>query len=120
MTLYCQILLKSPPLNLLAGSAPALTQASSYATADALQKKGSFKSGADPGTGRLGRSPSLKPTKITLFTMILHNSENNISKPNPSKSLVMFQFPTVRDLRTLCRTLFYHSSVVKYTSSLIK
>jgi len=28
--------------------------------------------------GRLRRSPPLKPTKVILFTMILHNSENTI------------------------------------------
>jgi len=28
--------------------------------------------------GRLGRSPLVKATKVTLFTMILYNSENNI------------------------------------------
>jgi len=27
---------------------------------------------------RLGRSPTLKPTKVTLFTIILYNWENNI------------------------------------------
>jgi len=30
------------------------------------------------GTYPGGRSPSLKPTKVTLFTIILYNSENNI------------------------------------------
>ena len=37
------------------------------------------------------------------FTMILYNSENSI-----------------RDLRPFCRPLFYHSSVVKYSSSLME
>jgi len=39
----------------------------------------------------------IKPTKITLFTLILYNSENNI-----------------RDVRSFCRPLFCHSCVVKY------
>jgi len=45
----------------------------------------------------------LNPTKVSLFTMILYNSENNI-----------------RDIRPFCRPLFCHSSVVKYTSSLLQ
>ena len=44
--------------------------------------------------------PPLKPTKVTFFTTILYNSENNI-----------------RDIRPFCRPLFCHCSVVKYTSS---
>jgi len=35
------------------------------------------KARADPG-GRLQLLPPLKPTKITLFTMIFYNSENSI------------------------------------------
>jgi len=34
----------------------------------------SVQSGTDPG----GRWPPLKPKKVTLFTMILYNSENTI------------------------------------------
>jgi len=33
-----------------------------------------------PRARRLGRLPPLKPTKVTSFTMILYNSENNIRK----------------------------------------
>jgi len=44
-----------------------------------------------------GQSPHRKPKKVTLFTMILHNSENNIC-----------------DIRPFCRPLLCHSSVVKY------
>jgi len=56
--------------------------------------------GVDPG----GRAIApLKPTKVTFFTMILNNSENSI-----------------RDVRPFCRPLFSHSSVVKYTSSLLQ
>jgi len=44
----------------------------------------------------------LIPAKVTFFTMILHNSENSIY-----------------DIRPFCRPLFCHSSVVKYTSSLV-
>jgi len=48
------------------------------------------------------RPPSpLKHTKVTLFTTIFYNSENSI-----------------RDIRSFCRPLFCHSSVVKYTWSL--
>ena len=46
--------------------------------------------GADPG-GRLGRSPRLKPTKVTLFTMISYNSEKS-----------------TRDTMLFCLTLFGH------------
>jgi len=53
--------------------------------------------------GRLGRSLPLKPTKVYLFTIIFYNSENNI-----------------RDISPFCRLLFCHSSVVKYTSSLLQ
>jgi len=45
----------------------------------------------------LGRLSPLKSTKVTLFTMILYNSENSI-----------------HDIRSFCRPLFCHSSVVKY------
>ena len=54
--------------------------------------------GADPG-GRLGRSTPWKPTKVTLFTIILYNLK--------SSSCNIGQF---------CRPLFWHSSVVKFTS----
>jgi len=57
---------------------------------------------ADPGRA-IGAISSLKPTKVTLFTMILYNSENNI-----------------RDTRPFCRLLFCQSSVVNYTSSLLQ
>jgi len=59
-----------------------------------------LESGADPG-GQLGRSPPLKPKKTSLFTMILYNSQN-----------------IIRVLRPFCPSLFCHSNVVKYTSSL--
>jgi len=45
----------------------------------------------------------LKPTKVTLSTMILYNSENSI-----------------RDIKPFCSPLICHSSVVKYTSSLVQ
>jgi len=57
------------------------------------------KSGADPE----GAISPLKPTKVTLFIMILYNSENSIC-----------------DLRPFCRPFFCHSSLVKYTSSLLQ
>jgi len=43
------------------------------------------------GGFRWGRSPTLKSKKVTLCTMILYNSENNISKPIPNKTFVMFE-----------------------------
>ena len=58
-------------------------------------------SGADPGGGRLGWSPSLKPAQVTLFIMTLYHSKNSI-----------------RHIRLFCHQLFCHSSVVKYASSL--
>jgi len=56
--------------------------------------KGASQIGADPGG--LGRSPPLKPTKVTLFAMIFHNAEINI-----------------RDVRSFCRPLFCYSSVIE-------
>jgi len=57
--------------------------------------------GADPG-GRLGRSASLKPTKATLFIIILYDLRNKI-----------------RNIRLFCRPLFWHSSAVRLTSFLL-
>jgi len=59
-----------------------------------------YSTGADPERGAIA---PLKPKKVTLFTMILYNSENNI-----------------RDTRPLCSVLFCHSSVVKYVSTLLQ
>jgi len=50
---------------------------------------------ADPGR----RSLSLKPKKVTLFTMIFHNSENSI-----------------RDIGTFCRPLFHFIYLFIYLS----
>jgi len=44
-----------------------------------------------------------KTYELTLFTMIVYNSENSI-----------------RNTRPFCHPLFCHKSVVKYTSSLLK
>jgi len=52
--------------------------------------------------GSRGGSHLLKPTKATLFTMILYNSENRIR------------------VRPFCRPLFCQSSAVKYASSLLQ
>jgi len=49
------------------------------------------------------RSPPLKPTKVTLFTMILYYSENSI-----------------RDIRLFRRLLFCLSCVIKYTPCLLQ
>ena len=54
---------------------------------------------ADPEEG----DRPLKPAKLTLFTMILYNSENNI-----------------RDIRPFCHPLCGHSTVAKYASSLLQ
>jgi len=51
----------------------------------------------------IGAIYPLKPAQVTSFTMILYNSENSI-----------------RDVRTFCRPLFCHSSVVKFTSSFLQ
>ena len=53
--------------------------------------------------GVWGDRPSLKSTKVILFIMILHNSENNI-----------------REIRSFWRSLFCHSGVVKHTSSVLQ
>jgi len=58
-----------------------------------------YETWADPG----GAISPLKPKKVTFFTMILYNSENNLC-----------------DSRPFCRPLFCHNSVVKYTSSLLQ
>ena len=52
--------------------------------------------------GAIGAIKPLKPTKVSLFTMILYNSVNSI-----------------RD-RSFCQPLFCHDSFVKYTSSLLQ
>jgi len=59
-------------------------------TAEGIQKGGDW-----------GDHPPIKPKKITLFTISLCNLENNI-----------------RDIRPFHRSLFWHCSFVKYTSSL--
>ena len=41
--------------------------------------------------GAIGAIDPLKPTKVTPFTVILYNSENNISKTIPDKSFVTFE-----------------------------
>jgi len=59
-----------------------------------LPKKRIFGTSASFSQGRIqggGRSPTLKSRKVTLFTMVLYNSENNISKPIPNKTFVMFE-----------------------------
>jgi len=58
-----------------------------------LPKQRIFGTNAPSKQGRIqgGRSPTLKYKKVTLFTMILHNSENNIPKPIPNKTFVMFE-----------------------------
>jgi len=59
-----------------------------------------YSTGADRGGGAIA---TLKPKKITSFTMILYNAENNI-----------------RNIRPLCCALFFHSCVVKYASTLLQ
>jgi len=41
--------------------------------------------------GFRGWSPTLKSKKVTLFTMVLYNSENNASTTIPNKTFVMFE-----------------------------
>jgi len=59
-----------------------------------------YSAGVDPGGGAIA---PLKPKKVTSFTMILYNSENNI-----------------RDIWPFRCALFYHSSIVKYASTLLQ
>jgi len=60
------------------------------------------KTGAKPGWAIEGIAfPNTY--ELTLFTMIVYNSENSI-----------------RNTKLFCRPLFCHRSVVKYTSSLLK
>jgi len=56
----------------------ALLISDNYATL--LEQKSNFElnQGRIQG-GRLGRSPPVEPTKVTLFTMILYNSETRYS-----------------------------------------
>jgi len=53
--------------------------------------------------GAIGAIAPLKPTKLTIFTMILHNLENSI-----------------RDIMPFFPPLVCHNSVVNYTSSLLQ
>jgi len=53
--------------------------------------------------GAIGAIAPLKPAKVTLFTMILCNSENSI-----------------HEIRPFCHPFSCHSNVVKYTSSLLQ
>jgi len=52
--------------------------------------------------GGIGEIAHLKPAKVNLLIMIVYISENSI-----------------RDIRLFCRPLFCHSSVLKYTASLL-
>jgi len=70
---------------------------------DVMQAQGTNWSRGGSRGGGLGRSLPLKPTKVTLFTIILYNSENNL--------------PVIRPF---CRSLFSHSSLVRCTSSLLR
>jgi len=57
------------------------------------------KTGANPG----GAIAPPKTYEVTLFTMIVYNTENSI-----------------RNTKLLCHPLFFRRSVVKYTPSLLK
>jgi len=58
-------------------------------------------SASNQGRIQEGAIVPLKLTKVTLFTIILYNSENS-------------------DIRPFCSPLLCHSSVVQYTSSLLQ
>ena len=62
---------------------------------------GCFRAVTGESWGEIGAI--LNKRKVSLFTQIFYNSENNI-----------------RDISPFCRPLFCHSSVVKYTSSLLQ
>jgi len=51
----------------------------------------SFKFHSEPGADPRGTISPLKTKKVALFTMILCNSENKISKTNRNKSVIMFE-----------------------------
>jgi len=77
---------------------------------------------ADPG-GDWGDRTPVKPTKVTLFIMILYNLEDNISKPISIKSLSLSSCSKcliVRDIRPFCRAFVSHSSIEKHTSSFLQ
>jgi len=48
----------------------------------------------------------IKSTKIILFTMILYNSENNVSKPIPDKSLVVFELSQCSIFKIILSSIF--------------
>jgi len=64
------------------------------------------RTGVKTGVNPAGTIKAIAPPKtyeLTLFTMIVHNSQNSIS-----------------NIRPFCHPLFCHRSVVKCTSSLLK
>jgi len=61
-----------------------------------------FKTGANP-EGAIEAIAPPKAYELTLFTIIVYNSENSI-----------------RNTRPFCLPLFCHRSIVKYTSCLLK
>jgi len=60
----------------------------------------SVHSGADPG----GRCPPLKPKKVTLFTMILYNSENTIRNVIRKTVSVIRRLPNITEITPPNRT----------------
>ena len=75
-----------------------------FVSTSRTQLKTDREHGEDQGRihrGRLGRSPLLKRTKVSFFTMIRYNSENSITY-----------------IRLFCHPVFCHSSVV--TSGVFK
>jgi len=66
-------------------------------------KTSGVRSGVKTGPNLGGDRPPPKTYKLTLFTIIVYNSENSI-----------------RNTRPFCRPLFCHSSVVKCTSYLLQ
>ena len=76
-----------------------------------LPKTRIFGTNAPSEQGRIqgGRLPTLKSKKVTLFTMVLYNSENYISKPILNKTFVMFQLSYCSRSRPFCCPLFFHS-----------
>jgi len=65
----------------------------------------SFEAGlvADP-RGAIGAITSLKPTKVTFFTEMFYNSENNISKLISKRSIVIFEMPHCLQYKAILST----------------
>ena len=76
----------------------------------------SVNTGADPGE-RLERSPPLKPTKVTLFTMIWYNSENSIRNKTWLQNITEIVTPTLPAGSALVCIVMRTASASYYTAA---